>query len=102
MHDGEWVASEACDDSHAQRQQDHTHIRVREMLLRHGMRLDTDKIHLLRGEPAYEIKKLAREIEADLVIVGSHSKDNDYFHLPGATTNCVIQGMPSDVMAVKV
>jgi universal stress protein A len=102
MHDGALVNAESCDDSHAQRQKDHTHIQVREMLLRHGLRVSSDKIYLLRGEPAYEIKKLAREIGADLVIVGSHNKDDDLFHLPGATTNCVIQGMPSDVMAVKV
>lgn len=102
MHDGEMVSSEAVDDCHAQRQKDHTSIRVREMLIRHGIRVSPEKIHLLRGEPAFEIKKLAKDIGADLVIVGSHVKNDDCFHLPGATTNCVIQGMPSDVMAVKV
>jgi len=36
------------------------------------------------------------------VIVESHVKENDWMQLPGATTNCVIQGISSDVMAVKV
>jgi len=45
---------------------------------------------------------LAWEITADLVILGSHAKGNDGLQLPGTTTNCVIQGISSDVMAVKV
>ena len=89
-------------DAHAQRLFDHTKIRLREVLYRNGMEVPSERIYLTIGEPSFEIKKLAREIEADMVIVGSHSKEDDCMHLPGATTNCVIQGISSNVMAVKV
>ena len=92
----------SCYNPHAQRVIDHTATRLREVLVRNGLNIPVDKIFLTYGEPAFEIKKLAGEIAADLVIVGSHSKADDWMHLPGATTNCVIQGIESDVMAVKV
>ncbi len=89
-------------NTQAQRIKDHTLIRIREVLHRNGLAISSDRIHLVCGEPAFEIKKLAVEINADLVIVGSHSKEEDWLHLPGTTTNCVIQGISSDVIAVKV
>lgn len=102
MHDGSVVNTESSRNSHAQRMVDHTMIRLREILHRNGLHIPSEKIFLVRGEPSFEIKKLAREIDADLVIVGSHSKRNDFLHLPGSTTNCVMQGISSDVMAVKI
>lgn len=69
---------------------------------RAGLIIPSDRIHLVYGEPSNEIKKLATELDADAVIVGSHAKDGDWLQLLGATTNCVIQGISSDVIAVKV
>lgn len=102
MHDGAVVDKDLSRNSHAQRMLDHTMIRLREILHRSGLNIPSEKIYLVRGEPSFEIKKLAREIDADLVIVGSHSKRDDFLHLPGTTTNCVMQGITSDVMAVKI
>lgn len=85
-----------------QRLFDHAQLQIRDLLLKRGLAVPTDHIHLLQGEPAFEIKRLAAELDVDLVIVGSHTKDSDWLQLPGATTNCVIQGISSDVMAVKV
>ncbi len=102
MHDGSTVNSDLGGNSQAQRMVDHTMIRLREILHRNGLNIPTEKIFLARGEPAFEIKKLAREIDADLVIVGSHYKHNDFLRLPGTTTNCVMQGISSDVIAVKI
>lgn len=102
MHDGSIVDKDARRNSHAQRMIDHTMIQLREILHRNGLNIPSEKIFLVRGEPSYEIKKLAREIDADLVIVGSHSKRDDFLHLPGTTTNCVMQGITTDVMAVKI
>lgn len=90
------------DDADSRRLVDHTAIRLRETLNRNGLTLTPDRIFLLSGEPAAEIKRLAEQIRADLVIVGSQTRGNDWLRLPGATTNCVIQGIESDVMAVKV
>ncbi len=102
LHDTTLTASDNCHNAHAQRVIDHTSIKLREALKQNGLNIPSDKIYLVHGEPAFEIKKLAQEIAADLVIVGSHTKANDWMRLPGATTNCVIQGISSDVMAVKV
>lgn len=102
LHDAPSVAADSGESGHAQRLIDHTGIRLRELLHRNGLEISSDRIYVETGEPSYEIKKLAREIAADLVIVGSHSKGNDWLQLPGTTTNCVIQGISSDVMAVKV
>jgi nucleotide-binding universal stress UspA family protein len=102
MHDLDCVHKDFARLPHAQRVMDHLRIRIREMLLRHGLEVASDRIHLLHGEPAAEIKGLARKLGADLVIVGSHCKNDSWLNLPGATTNCVIQGISSDVMAVKV
>lgn len=81
---------------------DHTAILLREVLNRNGLSLTPEKIFLLSGEPAAEIKRLTERISADLVIVGSHTRGNEWLRLPGPTTNCVIQGIESDVMAVKI
>ncbi len=89
-------------DPDFQREKNFTTRKVLELLNSAGLGCAVDKFHLAYGEPSYHIKRLAREINADLVIVGSHIKEDDWMHLPGATTNCVIQGISSDVMAVKV
>ena len=89
-------------DAHAQRKLDHTALNVRSLLHRAGLVVPSDRIHLKHGEPAHEIKQLANDIEADLVVVGSHSKENDWLQLPGTTTNCVMQGISSDVMAIRI
>jgi len=101
MHDPA-LLTDRSRDPHAQRMLDHTAMRVRDLLQKAGLRVPSDRIYLSYGEPACEIKRMADEIDADLVIVGSHTKEDDWLQLPGATTNCVIQGISSDVMAVKV
>jgi len=89
-------------DPDMQREVNFARTRLLHLLHESGLGCATDKLHLVHGEPSYQIKRFAEEIHADLVIVGSHSKADDWMHLPGATTNCVIQGISTDVMAVKV
>ena len=89
-------------NSHARRMHDHITIKIRDLMKLFELDIPADRIFLVYGEPAYEIKRIAADIDADLVIVGSHTKANDWLQLPGATTNCVIQGISSDVMAVKI
>jgi universal stress protein A len=102
LHDSNLQNSDLRHSPHAQRMVDHTAMRIREMLRHQGLTIPSDRLYLVHGEPAFEIKRLASELDADLVIVGSHTKQDDWMQLPGATTNCVIQGISSDVMAVKV
>lgn len=102
LHDSELAA--ACDvpDEELAYLIEYQAQKVRKFLIQTGLDIPAERILLVHGEPACEIKKMANKINADLVIVGSHSKDGDWLKLPGATTNCVIQGIASDVMAVKV
>lgn len=89
-------------DPDSQREMNFIRTRLMHLLQENGLGCAVDKLYLEHGEPSFQIKRFAREIDADLVIVGSHSKSDDWMHLPGATTNCVIQGISTDVMAVKV
>lgn len=92
----------AMQDAEQRRLRDQAMIRLSTVLVRNGFRVPPDQVYLKAGEPATEIKRLAQELEADLVIVGSHSRSGGWMSLPGATTNCVLQGIESDVMAVRV
>lgn len=78
-------------------------LELESILLRNNFIIAGNQIHILSGEPAHEIKTLAREINADLVLVGSRCKKKDgWLEIPGTTTNCVLQGIRSDVMAIRV
>jgi len=102
MHDAHLLQMDSCSAAHPPRIDDHLATKIREMLRRNGLNVSSDRIHLVRGEPAFEIKKMAKMLAVDLVIIGSHCPENDWVSLPGATTNCVIQGISSDVMAVRI
>jgi universal stress protein A len=60
-----------------------------------------DNRHLVYGRPETEIHTLAEEIEADLIVVGSHGR-HGLALLLGSTANGVLQGSPCDVLAVRV
>lgn len=89
-------------DADLRRERDRALYRIRELLRRNSLRIDPDRIHIRIGEPATEIKRLAFELHADLVIVGSHCRREGWVAVPGPTTNCVLQGIESDVMAVRI
>ena len=57
--------------------------------------------HLVYGRPETEIHSLAEEIQADLIVVGSHGR-HGLALLLGSTANGVLQGSPCDVLAVRV
>lgn len=89
-------------DSDVQGLLDRAEVQLKSLLQSNGLHLPTENIFLLQGEPAFQIKRLAGMINADLLIVGSHCKEDDLLQLPGTTTNCVMQGMAADVMAVRI
>lgn len=53
------------------------------------------------GRPAHEIHLAAQEIEADLIVVGSHGRHGIQLLL-GSTANAVLHGAKCDVMAVRM
>ena len=57
--------------------------------------------HLIFGRPETEIHTLANEIDADLIVVGSHGR-HGLALLLGSTANGVLHGSPCDVLAVRV
>jgi universal stress protein A len=60
-----------------------------------------DAIHFLRGKPAAEIKRMAEDIGADLVVIGSHGH-NPIRAVLGSTANAVLHGIHCDVLTVRV
>jgi len=65
--------------------------------------LDIDKSHqhVLVGRPAIEMRTLAEEVSADLIVVGSHGRHGIALLL-GSTANGILHGAPCDVLAVRV
>ncbi|MGB0733031.1 MAG: universal stress protein [Pontibacterium sp.] len=70
-------------------------------LLAEGTGYPIDKKLITTGGREGEIKNIASELGADLVIVGSHDRHGLALIL-GSTVNGVIQGANCDVLAVKV
>jgi len=61
----------------------------------------TDRQHIVLGRPEVEIHALAEELEADLIVVGSHGRYGLALLL-GSTANGVLHGANCDVLAVRV
>jgi universal stress protein A len=58
-------------------------------------------VSVQRGTPALEIHRLVDELQADLVVLGTHGKHGVELLL-GSTANAVIHGANCDVLAVKI
>ncbi len=65
----------------------------------HGV--DAEHRHLVMGRPEVEIHALATELDADLIVVGSHGR-HGLALLMGSTANGVLHGAKRDVLAVRV
>ena len=57
--------------------------------------------HLIFGRPDSEIQRLANDLGADLIVVGSHGR-HGLALLLGSTANGVLHGANCDVLAVRV
>ena len=64
-------------------------------------RVDHADVHVKVGSPAYEIRDAASELEADLIVVGTHARQGLALLL-GSTANAVLHGVGCDVLAVRV
>ena len=54
-----------------------------------------------RGHPAREIRDVAKELSADLLVLGTHGR-HGFDRLLGSTANAVLRGATCDVLAVRV
>jgi universal stress protein A len=57
--------------------------------------------HIVLGQPANEMRRMAKEENVDLIIVGSHGR-HGLALIFGSTSNSVLQGAPCDVLAVRI
>jgi universal stress protein A len=65
------------------------------------LQIPEDHQHLIFGRPEAEIHRVAEELEADLIVVGSHGR-HGLALLLGSTANGVLHGAKTDVLAVRV
>lgn len=63
--------------------------------------IDADHQRIVLGKPEVEIHNAAKEIGADLIVVGSHGR-HGFALLMGSTANGVMHGATCDVLAVRV
>lgn len=63
--------------------------------------ISLSQLHIVTGRPEREIHRLAQQVTADLVVVGTHGR-HGLALLLGSTANGVLHGTPCDVLAVKV
>ncbi|MFV8817390.1 universal stress protein [Haliea sp. E17] len=83
--------------------QDEIQTQARQQLQRFGAKhgIDESHQHIVLGRPEVEIHAAAEEIEADLIVVGSHGRYGLAL-LMGSTANGVLHGAKRDVLAVRV
>ncbi len=77
---------------------------ARETLEKFGAHLQiaSNHMHLVRGEPKDLVIKVAKEINADLIIVGSHGQKGLELLLLGSTANAILHYADCDVLAVRL
>ena len=63
--------------------------------------IDPDHQHIVIGQPAHEMHKLAKQLNVDLIAVGSHGR-HGLALIFGSTSNSVLHGAHCDVLAIRV
>lgn len=66
-----------------------------------SFKIPKTQVHSPVGNPADEIHDVATDIEADLIVIGTHGRSGLKLLL-GSTANAVLHGVKCDVLAVKV
>lgn len=73
--------------------------RLMEAARAHGV--PAERCHLGEGSASAEIRRFAKELGADLVVVGTHRRHGLDFFL-GSTSNAVLHDDSFDVLAVRI
>ena len=63
--------------------------------------INSSDVYVRMGSPAAEIRALAEELEADLIVIGTHGRQGLGLLL-GSTANAVLHGVGCDVLVVKI
>jgi universal stress protein A len=78
---------------------EHAKVSLAELVSRHG--IDPAAMEVIIGAPAPEIRKLAKDMGADLIVMGTHGQHGLGLML-GSTANAVLHGAACDVLSVRV
>lgn len=83
--------------------QDQLQSQAKEQLQKAALPLNipAERQHVILGQPSTEIHRLAKDLEADLIVIGSHGR-RGLALLLGSTANGVLHGAKCDVLAVRV
>ncbi|HEY8569428.1 universal stress protein [Microbulbifer sp.] len=65
------------------------------------LNIPAERQHVVLGQPATEIHRLAEDAGCDLIVIGSHGR-HGLALLLGSTANGVLHGAGCDVLAVRV
>jgi nucleotide-binding universal stress UspA family protein len=71
------------------------------ILDRAGAQTDDSKIHVLEGDPAFEIGALARRVHADAIVLGPHRERQPGARALGSTALAVVTNAASPCMVVS-
>jgi len=63
--------------------------------------INKKNVHVKTGDISDEIKTMANELHADLIIIGTHGRSG-IKALLGSTANAVLHGVKQDVLAVRM
>jgi universal stress protein A len=69
--------------------------------LTQSVMLEDSQQHVLVGDPAHEMHRLAEELAADLIVVGTHGR-HGLSLLFGSTSTRVLHGTGCDILAVRI
>lgn len=95
--DAGWIAREMA--GFEEEAEDASRKRLVELAKQAG--IDNCKVSVVLGEPAATIREQAQELNADLIVLGSHGRHGLGLIL-GSTANGVLHGAPCDVLAVRI
>ena len=77
---------------------------ARERLNEHARTLGVadDRVFVLRGHPATEIRELAKELDVGAIIIGTHGRHGMGLMFLGSTVSGVLHGIDCDVLAIRI
>jgi len=69
--------------------------------LAENLGIDKSECFVSQGSTRREILRLAKELNTNLIVIGSHGREGIQ-RLLGSTANAVLHGAPCDVLAVRI
>lgn len=77
------------------------HARTTMLEMAAAIEIPESRVHNLLGQPAREIRELAKELSTDLIVMGGHGKHGwDLFF--GSTSSSVTHGVACDLLIVRL